>query len=509
MLLKRLGLAACAVSLALAATTGGIDASRYLDTVKRLSSEEMKGRGTGTPGLDKAAAYISKEFRAAGLQPIGAKGFLLPFPVTTRARLADGNRFEYLLNGTSVQLKLSQDFAPLSFSGSGTVTAPVVFAGYGITAPEYGYDDYAGLAAEGKIVLILRHEPQEYDDKSVFSGRVYTEHAQFFSKAVNARAHGAAGVVMIHDQANHSPNSEQLEAFIETVGPAEAEIPFVQVKASVAEEWVNAAGMSLGEIQAQIDRKLRPKSFPFPDHLRVSIESRVERTMKNVFNVAGFLPGSTSEYIIVGAHYDHLGLGEQYSMSAADAGKAIHPGADDNASGAAGVVELARTMARRPQSRRGVLFLCFAGEELGLLGSSFYGGRPALPLADAVAMINMDMIGRARDRKVYVGGTSTGSGLRARIERIAARYPFELDLTDSVGYGSSDHTSFTARQVPALFFFTGLHGDYHRPTDTWDKIDAPATSQLLSLIGEVAAELREDQHRPRFVPSKVPADSTR
>jgi hypothetical protein len=230
----------------------------------------------------------------------------------------------------------------------------------------------------------------------------------------------------------------------------------------------------------------------------------VDRIIKTVHNVAGYLPGETDEYVIIGAHFDHLGLGEQFSMSPSLAGTTVHPGADDNASGTAGVIELARWFAGRPKDKRGILFLTFAGEELGLLGSSFYVSHPVFPLDKAVAMINMDMIGRVREGKIYVGGVGTGSNLRSTLDPILARYPLHIDYSDSTGYGSSDHTSFTTRQVPVLFFFSGLHGDYHKPSDTWDKIDAPDAAKLLDMIAEVGIALREEAERPLYVRVKEP-----
>jgi hypothetical protein len=177
----------------------------------------------------------------------------------------------------------------------------------------------------------------------------------------------------------------------------------------------------------------------------------------------------------------------------------IHPGADDNASGTAGVIELARWFSKQPKQKRGILFLAFAGEEVGLLGSSYWVGHPDLPLEKAVAMINMDMIGRVREGKVYVGGAGTGTGMRDLLERVKAGYKLNIDYSDAAGYGSSDHASFNAKQVPVLFFFSGLHADYHKPSDTWDKIDAPDAATLLDLVADVASELRSEAGRPQFV----------
>jgi len=486
------------------ASKPAIDPQRYLEDVKFLASPELKGRATGSPELEKAAAYIARQFRAAGLKPVDGKSYYQAFSVTTNARLGAGNRFEYSVGGQATRLAVKEDFLPFNFSASGKLAGPVVFVGYGITAPEYGYDDYAGLDVKGKVVLLLRHEPQEFDEKSVFAGKVYTEHAQFFSKATNAKNHGAAAVILVSDRYNHRGDADQLESFGRTVGPADAGIPFVQVKAETAERWFQLAGKSLEDIQAGIDKDLHPRSFAFPDSFQIHATADLERVVKTVHNVAGYLAGETAEYIVIGAHYDHLGLGEQFSMAPSQAGT-VHPGADDNASGVAGVLALARWFGSQPKPRRGILFLAFAGEELGLLGSSFYVNHPSLPVEKAVAMINMDMIGRIRDGRVFVGGAGSGTTLKPTLEEVASRYPLKIDLSDAAGYGSSDHTSFTTKQVPVLFFFSGLHSDYHKPSDTWDKIDAPETATLLSLIGEVGGKLIESGQRPMFVRVAPPA----
>jgi hypothetical protein len=285
--------------------------------------------------------------------------------------------------------------------------------------------------------------------------------------------------------------------FGSTEGPKDEGLEIVDVQEPAIDGWFQAAGRSLPVIEADIDKDCKPASFAFPDSIRTSGEVDVRREVKTVHNVAAYIPGETAEYVIIGAHYDHLGMGGAYSL--APGVTAIHPGADDNASGTAGVIELARWYAKQPKQKRGILFLNFAGEEMGLLGSAWYVAHPELPLAQAVAMINMDMIGRIREGKVYVGGTATGSGLRPLVQNVAPKYPLKIDYSEGPESSSSDHTSFLNGSVPSLFFFSGLHSDYHKPSDTADKIDAPDAAELLTMVAEIADDLRADPGRPQFV----------
>jgi hypothetical protein len=475
-----------------------ISSTEYLDIIKYLASPEMHGRATGSPELEKAAAYIRDQFRGMNLKPLSGESYYQDFDVTTSARLGKRNSLAYTAGDKAESLRIQDDFIPLNLSGAGDASGSVVFVGFGITAPEYNYDDYAGLDVKGKIVVLLRHEPQEFDDKSVFEGKVYTAHAQVFSKASNAKIHGASAVLMVNDVGAHSGDGDDLEKFGSTAGPDNAGIEFVQVKAAVVNKWLAPAGKSLEGIEADIDKTLHPESFPLPQTLRLTMDVDIGREVKTVHNVGAYLPGETNEYVVIGAHYDHLGLGEQFSMAPSLAGT-VHPGADDNASGTAGVIELARWFSHQPRPKRGILFLTFAGEELGLLGSSYYVNHPVLPLQNAVAMINMDMIGRIRDRKVYVGGVGTGSTFAELLKQLTPKHDFEADVTERAGYGSSDHTSFTTKQVPVLFFFSGLHADYHKPSDTWDKIDAPDAVRVLDLVADVTDHLTDGSPRPRFV----------
>ena len=470
----------------------------YLGIIKFLASPQMRGRATGSPELEKAAAYIRDQFRSFNLKPVPGSSFYQDFDVTTSARLGKKNELRYSTGAGEEELRYQRDFIPLNLSSAGDISGNAVFAGFGITAPEYNYDDYAGLDAKGKIVILLRHEPQEFDEKSVFEGKVYTAHSQIFSKASNAKIHGAKAVLFVNDVGAHAGDGDELEKFGATAGPDNAGIDFVQVKANVVNKWLALSGKNLEAIESDIDKDLHPESFALPGKLRLEINVDISREVKTVHNVAAYLPGETSEYVVIGAHYDHLGLGEQFSMAPSLAGT-VHPGADDNASGTAGVIELARWFSHQPKHQRGILFLTFAGEELGLLGSSYYVNHPLLPLKDDVAMINMDMIGRVRDNKIYIGGVGTGSTFSPLLKQLTPEYHWDADLTEKAGYGSSDHTSFTTKQVPVLFFFSGLHADYHKPSDTWDKINAPDAVRVLDLVAAVTDHLTDGSARPRFL----------
>jgi Peptidase family M28/PDZ domain/PA domain len=474
-----------------------INPDAYLAHIKYLASPELKGRATGSPELEMAARYISSQFQSFGLKPVRGNSYQQAFTTTVGAHMGDQNRFEANDGGQTTVLPLRDGFIPFSFSSSGTASAPVVFVGYGITANEYHYDDYAGIDVKDKFVLLIRHEPQEDDAKSVFQGKELTQHSTFAIKAVNAKMHGARGVILVNDAyPHHTPQEDQLTPFGQATGPTDAGVLFVQVKESTAEAWFKSEGRDLHQILDGIDQDLKPRSFPFTK-LKVSMSLDIEHDVKTVHNVEAYLPGKTQEYVIIGAHYDHLGLGDEHSLAPSQVGT-VHPGADDNASGTAGVIELARWFSKQPQQQRGILFMTFAGEELGLLGSNYYTNHPLLPLKNAVTMINMDMIGRIRGGKVYVNGTGTGSTLDKLVESVKPPESFKIDLSEATGYGGSDHMSFTVKQVPVLFFFSGLHGDYHKPSDTWDKIDAPDAAKLLGYVAQITTRLANDPGRPKF-----------
>ncbi len=490
---------ALAFSLLASATApsiGSADPARYLNDIKILAAPNMEGRGAGTKGLAKASKYIEQRYKSLGLQPAGTNGYLQPFTVTTGAKLKSDNQFIVDEGGTKQPLTLNQDFVPVSFSSSGSLSAPVIFAGYGASADEFGYDDYTGLDVKDKIVMLLRYEPEIFGVKSGQHG--LTQHSQLITKAINARNHGAKALVLVNGRLGDG-EEDLLMRFGGVSGPQDAGIMLLQVKNAVADSWFKAAGKSLTEVQQQINHSGKPASFVFPATLQLSLKVDIEATHARVNNVLAYLPGKTGEYVIIGAHYDHLGRGDSNSLAPSQIGH-IHPGADDNASGTAGVLELARLFAPlKGQLDRGILFMSFSGEELGLLGSAEWVKEPTLPLDKCVAMLNMDMVGRIKDNKVYIGGVGTGSTFQATLQQAQKQEPdFKIEYSAG-GYSASDHTSFVAKKIPVLFFFSGLHADYHKPSDTWDKINAPSAAQLLNLVGDVALQLADAQSPPAFI----------
>jgi hypothetical protein len=488
-----LSVLAVSVLLAAASTTPQADPNRYMNDVRALASPDMEGRGAGTKGLTRAEHLIENRYKELHLDPAGVNGYAQPFSVITGARLKSDNRCAIQLVDKKHELKIEQEFVPFSFSSSGQVAAPLVFAGYGATADEFHYDDYAGLNVKDKVVVVLRYEPSGFAEKS---GHGMTQHSQLITKAINARNHGAKALVILNGKLGDGED-DLLTRFGSVSGPENVGIVMVQVKNAVADAWFQAAGKTLKDIQDQINAHTNPASFDFPDTLHVSMNIDIETTRATVNNVMAWLPGQSDEYVIIGAHYDHLGRGNVDSLAPSQIGQ-IHPGADDNASGTAGVLELAHLLApERGKLKRSILFMDFAGEELGLLGSAEWVKEPTRPLSKAVAMINMDMIGRIKDDKVYIGGVGTGSTFREVLEQAEKEAPFKFESSPG-GYSSSDHTSFVTKKIPVLFFFSGLHSDYHKPSDTWDKINGPSAAKLLDMIESVAIQLANTDQPPAF-----------
>jgi hypothetical protein len=419
--------------------------------------------------------------------------------VTVGARLGPQNRAKASVQSKSQALKLHQDYLPLNFSDSGEATAGLVFAGYGISADEYRYDDYLHMDVSGKAVIVLRQEPQKDDEKSPFEGRQPTQHSQIVNKAINARNHGARVMILVNDQPG--PGEEDLLLKFGTLtGPENAGLLLIQARREAVDRWLAPSGKTLAQLQNEIDARLQPQSFYVPD-ATLTVRVDVARIQAQTRNVIGVVRGSDTqlaeEAIVIGAHYDHLGLGERNSLAPSQAGQ-VHAGADDNASGTSVLLELARAISARPQKlRRSVVFIAFSGEELGLLGSGWYTKNPAWPLEQTAAMLNLDMVGRPRDNKLFVGGIGTSPAFQEIVQQ-ANQAGFQLSFQQS-GYGSSDHSSFYVKNIPVLFFFSGLHADYHKPSDTPEKIQYADAARVGDLAFRAAEKLANLDARPQFV----------
>ncbi|MCB1020783.1 MAG: M28 family peptidase [Acidobacteria bacterium] len=488
---RALLLAALSACVSLAATP----AERYRDDVKLLAADEMKGRGAGSPELERAAGYIAGQFAALGVQPAGVNEYFQPFTVTTGAEMGPHNTITIENNAGTETIPPSDGWTPVNFSRSGEVSGPVVFAGYGISASEFSYDDYFHLDVKDKIVVVLRYEPDFFHEEPGAKGR-FTHHANLIAKAINARNRGAKAVILVNGE-RPDEGEDQLIKFGSLSGPDDAGIVMIQAKNDLVEKWFRRSGKSLRLLQRDINLSKEPQSFTLSDNFTLTLSVDVERKQAEVRNVVGYIPGTTDEYVVVGAHYDHLGLGDESSLAPDKIGE-VHHGADDNASGTAGLLEIARRFAEdKSEYRRGLLLMAFAGEEIGLLGSAHWVEHPTKPLDKAVAMLNMDMIGRISKGKAYVGGVGTAEGFDHLVKGLAHHRKLELDFSNS-GYAASDHTSFTGKRIPVLFFFSGLHGDYHKPSDTWDKINAEGAMEIVGLVGDLTAELRGADDRPKF-----------
>jgi len=497
-----------AIALAHAATAAQetISPERYIGDVRFLASPDMEGRGNGTPGLDRAAEYLAGRFEALGLAPAGEDGsWFQTFGVTTDTRIGSENTLR--LGQTTLG---SGQFSPLRFSESDQVTSPLVFVGYGITAPEMHWDDYRDVDVTGKIVVVFRHEPQENIPESPFNGTGSTTHASLRNKAVNAKQHGARGILFITDPNNHGPEDEDIERTAREAETGNSGIAAAYVEMEPVLSIFRERGYDLSTRQMEIDTQLVSRSFELAG-LEATLRTDVIRIREDVRNVLGAVRGSDpelrDEWIVAGAHYDHLGLRGQFSLDPNGEGQ-IHHGADDNASGTAGILELARLAAGNQESlERSLLFIGFAAEEIGLLGSSYFVNNPTVAIDDVVAMVNLDMIGRIRNDRIFVSGVGTSPEFESLLGELAGPAGLALDFSES-GMGASDHMSFNLKQIPVLFFFSGLHGDYHRPTDTADKINVGGAEKVLTLAYRVLDRLAEMPDRPVYTTVDEPRPIT-
>jgi peptidase M28-like protein/PDZ domain-containing protein len=485
-----------------AADASSIDAASFLRHVKFLAADDLKGRGNGTPELDRAAEYIASRFREDRLEPRGDNAsFFQPFDVVTGVDVKPGNRLVVSATGASADMAAGEDYYPLGVGGEvGDQPLPLVFAGYGISASGLKYDDYQGIDAAGKAALVFGHEPQENDAASVFEGRTNTVHASMMQKARVARSHGVKLLIVVDDY-SHAVDGTNPKGWARAPQAEDYGVAVVRASRDKVQAAIGRA-IDLSAVAADIDKTLQPQSRAL-DGVTVRYTERLDRIRRSVRNVIAELPGSDpalrDEAVVVGAHYDHLGLGGRDSL-AEDAIGQIHNGADDNASGTAAMLEIARAAAaNRSRFPRPVVFVAFAGEELGLLGSSYYVNHPAVPIERTVAMINLDMVGRPSGR-ILVSGLDSAPELDDDVKAAANGAAIEVkSFKGSASVGSSDDTSFLLRRVPSIGFFSGFHADYHRPSDDWEKIDAEGGAAVARLALALAERLSARREKAAFV----------
>ena len=528
-----------------------------------VASDKLAGRLSLQPGDDLAIQWIAEQFAKAGLKPVvrgadGKPGWLQSFELV-----------EYRPDRAATEVTLMRGGKPIvyrapaangAFKHPVDVTAPVVFAGFGITAPELGYDDYKGLDAKGKIVLVFDHEPQEDDSSSIFNGTGNTRYATTRVKLLNAQAHGAVALIVVAEpNRTHPTNAERAARIglgggirrttplpVQAIAEDEMTIPSVLVQDAVAADLLATSGRTPKELQAGIDKDLTPQSRELPDTmLTLHLRNTSERT-GTTSNVVGLLEGSDPalrpETVIISAHHDHDGespcaagqggVDETGAATPASPGcMQVWHGADDNGSGTVGVVALARAFAANGvRPKRSILFVVFASEERGLLGAYWMAAHPVRPLKTTRAMINFDMIGRDEKASPQTDGLiQIPADTTNRLNLIGALYSPEYDrvvkeedkrvglvLDDRFDHESalnvffrSDQFPFVLHDVPAFWWFTGFHPDYHHITDTVEKIDFVKMNKILQLAYLSGWRFADDARTPVFVANPMPAGARR
>lgn len=467
-------------------TNVDITTEELKEHIETLASEDFAGRKPGTDGDKKAANYIKTQLEALNLTPLYNNGYQY-FDVITSLSIGE-NKFscdKYIG-------EVGKDFLPVSFSSNGSVEADVVFAGYGLSVAEDSlkWDDYLNINVKGKIVLIFRGAPF-YDSTGKFNN--YTS---LIKKAYTAKDKGAAAVMFVNGEMYDKEDSFVPLSYEQ--GQNNVGIPVIQITRNCAEQIFKYFDISLKAIETNINEAKAPNSFDVGT--KVFIKSEVIKnkvaTQNVVFMLKGDDPSLSDEYIVIGAHYDHLGMGGKGSGSRVPDTTAVHYGADDNASGVAAIIEIIEKMKESGiKLKRSIIFAAFSGEEMGLLGSKYFVNNPPVELNKIKLMFNLDMVGRLNEQTkgLSIGGTGTAENLTEDLEKISKNFDLSLKFSPE-GYGPSDHASFYSKNIPVLFFFTGIHDDYHTPKDIPSKINyagEKTVSDLICMLAENFANRSE------------------
>ena len=462
--------------------------------IKYLASDNLKGRLPGTPGSKLAIDYISKHWEAQGVEPAGTKGYKQPFSFINSVSL--GKRNMLRIRNSRKQYIVQKDFIPIGSSGNGSLNEDVVFIGYGFNINDsLSWRDYADVDVRGKWVLLLSDGP---DGDSPHSP--YGRHKTLYNKIIIARDKGAGGILFMNRL--QAADEDSLRPLQYRQSSSTAGLPVIQITHSLGNKILINHGQSIAELRSKLDNQLTPLSFTVD--CKVSANVNLKFAKETASNVIGFIEGNDpvlkDEYIVVGAHFDHLGLGGRRSGSLNPDTLIIHNGADDNASGTAGILELSHKLINnRNLLKRSVIVICFDAEEKGLLGSKYYAKNPVRNISNTAMMINMDMIGRLNDNSVILGGVGSSVNFVNIISDARNNHTLEIETNmGGVGFGRSDHASFYRENIPVLFFFTGAHEDYHKPSDDWDKIDYQGEKRVLDFIYDLIIDVSQLEEKPTF-----------
>ncbi len=450
--------------------------------IQFLASEQLQGRKSGTAGAFLAADYIRGEFMAAGAMPFANGGFQ-EFEIITGISTGNANNLQI----DSRTFVLGEDYTPLPFSKNGFLTAPALFVGYGldISNDSLSWNDYDGVDMSGKWALILRGEPKSAEGKALLSGN-FDERF----KVMIAQDHGAAGVIFVTGAQLDS--DDNLLKLSYDRSPSTSGIPVLQVKRNVIDPLVATIGKTLEMIEKEIAENRASPAIEIPATISANVDLVKNQAM--AYNVVAMIEGVDpllkDQFVVIGAHYDHLGLGGFGSGSRVPDTVAVHYGADDNASGVAATIEIAKYFAQ-PENKpaRSLVFIAFDAEEMGLIGSRYFADNPPIDLTKVTAMINFDMIGRLKESNtISVGGTGTSLETTQILDRFAEKYPLKLAYSTE-GFGPSDHAAFYGKNIPVFFISTGAHADYHTPRDNPEGINAEGIVMVLDFSAGLVAEL--------------------
>ena len=468
--------------------------------IRYLSSDSLRGRLTGSEGDSLAAEYIKSKLVSYGLKPLSGDG-LQRFKVTKRVLPGKDNSLS--INGISYVP--DKDFMPLAFSSSSSLNSEVTFVGYGfnISGDSLNWNDYKGIDVKGKWVMILRADPETDKTKSPF-----VPFSGDRDKAILAKDKGAAGVILVSGSV-----FDPQDAFesLNTEGYS-VDVPVLRIKREVANIILSRSKTTVDALEKKLNETRKP--FVFSTKVSVNASAEIVKESAITRNVVMILPGENeqlkNEYLIIGAHFDHLGMGGPGSSSRAVDTVAVHHGADDNASGVAMMLELAKKFAGTKGShKRSIICIAFTGEEEGLLGSKHFTNDPGIDLSKVNAMVNLDMVGRLKENNnLQIFGVGTATGLKDIIYSKSDTSVIKLSLLDE-GYGPSDHSSFYLKNIPVLFYSTGAHLDYHTPKDTYDKINFNGMAKVLGLVFNVSKELAISGSRLQFKESGPKVETVR